>query len=809
MAQPNYKGGTLRVASAGDTAEALKATEQEESRKAALDQESPAVVGLTGYLAGVWERNRKHKEDDSTGVQAQMVKNLQARNNEYSPEKLAEITAAGMPDVYMGLTNVKCAHAEAWLADIFSSTDRSWGLKPTPVPDPAQDVFVAVEEFLNKKIMEYLQEGGEIEGPEDIIEAYESVIPLAEEMVALELQTRANAMEAKIHDQMLEGGWDSAFDDFLSDVVTLKAGILKGPVIRKHERIEWVRGEEGKVSREVRETLRPEFERVSPLDIYPSPTATDVNEGSLVEKVRFSRADLVDLKEASGYDADAIDRVLDEFPRAEKTLTSTSEEDIDDVQGTDTTQLSEFMETIEGLEFWCPVQGKTLIEYGVDKIPGISRGDLTVEPLGEYQVNAIMVDNVLIYVDLNDHPLGHRPYSKTGWRKIPGSFWYKGVPELMEDLQRIINAAIRSMCYNMAIASGPQIDVDVDRLVPGEDIEASFPGKVWQTLNRAGVNTPAVKFLKADSNANELFGVYENFARLADDYTGIPAYAYGSDRVAGAGRTSSGLSMLMSSAAKGVKRVILGIDHDIFKTLVRRQFDWNMQYGDDDSVKGDVEIVTTGAVGVMVKEQMSERRMNFLNITNNPVDERLIGSEGRANVLREAASSLELEDKKIVKTPEEIREMVDAEAKQSTAREEMEQQVQQAEMQLRLQGVELENETKKLKMRVEMAKLEFEQQKIALEAQKLGLKVQEAGVNAQKVAGELAVKQADTQIKAQEAATRTASAEAAASAKAAEVSAKVAKDGVEMFETLDKKDSNDVTLNQMEDEASAEAAQND
>ena len=222
---------------------------------------------------------------------------------------------------------------------------------------------------------------------------------------------------------------------------------------------------------------------------------------------------------------------------------------------------------VEGLEYWCPVQGKSLIEYGLNKVFGAEVGK--VEPLGEYEINAITLNDNIIFVALNDDLLKRRPYSKTGWRKVPGSFWFKGVPELMEDLQRIINAAIRSLCYNMAIASGPQVEVDTDRLVPGENLESVFPGKVWQTINRGNVASPAVKFTDVNSHASELFGVYENFARLADDYTGIPAYAYGSDRVAGAGRTSSGLSMLMTSAAKGIKRVILGIDKDIFKTIKR------------------------------------------------------------------------------------------------------------------------------------------------------------------------------------------------------------------------------------------------
>ena len=49
-------------------------------------------------------------------------------------------------------------------------------------------------------------------------------------------------------------------------------------------------------------------------------------------------------------------------------------------------------------------------------------------------------------------------------------------------------------------------------------------------------------------------GIYEKFATLADEYTGIPRYMTGDASVGGAGRTASGMSMLMSNAGKSIKR---------------------------------------------------------------------------------------------------------------------------------------------------------------------------------------------------------------------------------------------------------------
>jgi len=143
---------------------------------------------------------------------------------------------------------------------------------------------------------------------------------------------------------------------------------------------------------------------------------------------------------------------------------------------------------------------------------------------------------------------------------------------------------------------------------------------------------------------------------MADDYTGIPSYAHGNDNVRGAGRTMGGLSMLMSSAARGIKMVIGRIDREVLKPTIRRQFNWNMAYDPDESIKGDVQIMPRGALGNIIKEQISARRMEFLNVTNNPVDSQLMGLEFRRDVLKETAKSLDVAISKF-RTGEEWKEL--------------------------------------------------------------------------------------------------------------------------------------------------------
>jgi hypothetical protein len=261
----------------------------------------------------------------------------------------------------------------------------------------------------------------------------------------------------------------------------------------------------------------------------------------------------------------------------------------------------------------------------------------------EYDANVWVVGNYVIKAVLNYDPLGEKPYTKRSFIKCPGAFWGKGIPEIIEDLQGVCNAAARALVNNMGIASGPQVEVNLERIPANEDITALAPWKVWQVLNDpAGSSAPAVRFSQPDSRAAELVAVYEKFSKLADDHSGIPAYVYGDLNVQGAGRTSSGLSMLMGAAGKGIRQVVMHIDADVVKPIVLRQFVYNMRYDEDESIKGDVEVIAKGAINLAVKETVNVRRIEFLNATANPIDAEILGRDGRATILREVAKGLQM-----------------------------------------------------------------------------------------------------------------------------------------------------------------------
>jgi len=635
--------------------EQLDKREEAEKKRladATKKQGEDEIIGLVAHINAVWDRNSQYRQE--SGIDERLIQALRQRENVYDPEKLSAIQAHGGSEAFMGVTGLKCRAGEAWLLDILSSLhDKSWTLQPTPIPDLPPDIQQGIVETTLIEVQQYVQATGLTVTPEQIRDYAAKVRDEIDDNVMAEAKDRAKRMEKKIHDQQIEGKFKSSFDDFITNLVTFPSAFIKGPIIRKKPKLSYDI-QDGKTVVVVKDEITMEFETPSPFDMYPSRGAVDVNDGDLIELLNFSRKNLLDMKGSPHWDDETIDLVLSEYGEGGHQTSSPldSERSILEDKGSDLNKEN----LISGFDYWGSVMGRTLLKEGITE-------DLEgnpIEPLNEYQINAIQIGKYLVYRDFNLDPLGERPYSKESWDKKPGSYWGRGVPELMRDIQGACNASARAIINNEAVGSGPQVIYnDVNRLATGEVITEVYPFKIHQFTGGHNSQIKPIEFYMPETNAAELLTVFKHFANMADDYTGIPAYAHGNDNVGGAGRTASGLSMLMSNAARGMKMVIGRVDANVINDVIYRQFVWNMMYEPDESIKGDIEIHARGTLAQIIKEQMTTRRLEFLNVTNNDTDHRLMGDEGRRVVLAEASSSLDLPTP-AVKTKEEVEQMEQA-----------------------------------------------------------------------------------------------------------------------------------------------------
>jgi len=624
--------------------ELVKREKEMRDKELAARQSEPLILGLAAHLRGCWDAARQAKKP----IENIMLRALRQRNGEYEADKLAQIHAQGGSDIYMQITEVKCRAAESWLRDILLDTGTPpWDLQPTPIPDLSPQQTLELQELFAAEVVKQVEMSGQAPTPNEIAEMKEMFAQDYRFKLLQAADNRAKKMKLKISDQFAQGGWAESFNEFITDLVTHPCAFVKGPIVRRQRKLGYTVDETGKTSVEADEIIAPEFERVDPFRIYPEPGVTTLNDGYLFEHHPLSRTELADMIGVPGYDEDAIRKVL-EIGNGSSWIN----EDVELSKDEEERKFHTFnrpTETFDALEFWGKVSGKMLLEWGMDEedVPDEAR---------EYDANVWVVGNYVIKAVLNYDPLGEKPYAKTSFIKSPGAFWGKGIPEIIEDIQNVCNAAARALVNNMGISSGPQVEVNLERIPPNEDITQLHPWKIWQVTNDPfGSSSPAVRFTQPDDNANTLLGVYDKFSKLADDHSGIPSYVYGDLNVSGAGRTASGLSMLMGSAGKGIRQVVMHIDADIIKPIVHRQFVYNMRYDEDESIKGDVEITPKGAVNLAVKETVNMRRLEFLNATANEIDMDIVGKDGRAAILREVAKGLQMPVDDIIPSREKER----------------------------------------------------------------------------------------------------------------------------------------------------------
>lgn len=631
--------------------------DEEETRKrkeAESRQEQPLVKSLSAHLDRLWEDAKTARNE----TDRELLRALRQRGGEYEPDILSEIRKSGGSEIFIMLTSLKCRAGESWLRDVMTSTsDRPWEVKPTPIPELPPDMEqrltaeaqARLQQDLQQLAMVSMQTGQPMpQLPPDFMEKHvEEVKENVLSQIQEEAAERSLAMSSLIEDQLVEGGWDKEFSSFITDLVTFPAAIIKGPVIRKKKRGAWVNGEAG-WEMQLQDRFTIEFERVSPFDIFPSADAVEVDDGYLFHKHRMSISQLNGLIGVAGYDDEAIRQAIQEYGKGglREWLSHDYEKAAAEGRRWDSTNPSQ---TIDVLEFWGDVPGFMLREWGLtaEQVP---------DKAASYSCNVWKAGRWVIRAKLNPDPLGHRPYSKSSWEKIPGAFWGRGVPQLMRDAQQMCNASARHLANNLAIASGPQVVInDASRVLPGTDTTSIFPWKIWQfDHDKMGTaSQPPVSFYQPNANIDGLLQVFNHFSAQADEQTGIPKYLSG-ESGGGVGSNASALSMLMANAGKAIKAVVGNVDRDVIEPAITRLYWHNMQYSDDESIKGDLFVRATGAASLVVKEQQTIRRTEFLQATNNPTDMQIIGIPGRAKILKQVIAPLGMNPDDIIPKEDEL-----------------------------------------------------------------------------------------------------------------------------------------------------------
>ena len=637
--------GVLRVVPPGRYDAAIKA--QDEARVAAEEAaKSDDLSDLASFIVTQFEIMRNHRNTMQAGWSERLLAALRAFNGIYDPSKLAEIRKFGGSEVYARLIAMKCRGASSLLRDVYLAPDRPWGIAPPVDPEIPPEISQSIAQLVQIEVSSLAQAGGPPPDVNQIRDRTMQLMDAARDAAKKKASDQARIAEDKIDEILIAGNFYKALSEFITDLPLFPFACLKGPEVRIVPTVTW---QQGKAV--VAQQPKLFWTRVSPFDLWWTPGVADIEDAAVIERTRLTRADLNDLLDLPGYNSDAIRAVLDEYGSgglADVWDSTDSQRAV--MESRENPQLNR-SGMISCMLYSGNVQGRLLLQYGMteEQIP---------DELRDYFVQAWMIGRHIIKVQLSPSPRKRHSYFITSFEKVPGTPVGNGLPDILSDIQEVANASLRALVNNLSISSGPQVVVNDDRLSPDEDGEELYPWKRWhvQTDPMGNNASKPIDFFQPQSNSQELLTVYQNFNNLADELSAIPKYLSG-QASGGAGRTASGLAMLMGNASKILQTVAANIDRDVLEPLLQQLFDMLMLTDTSGFLTGEEQIRVLGVSVAVQRETQRSRQLEFLSITANPIDSQIIGPKGRATVLRSVAHDIGLPGAEIVPTEDQLEAM--------------------------------------------------------------------------------------------------------------------------------------------------------
>jgi len=286
------------------------------------------------------------------------------------------------------------------------------------------------------------------------------------------------------------------------------------------------------------------------------------------------------------------------------------------------------------------MSSRDLIDFGIE---------IDEDQVGlEVAVNIWMIGDIVIKAMLSPIEGVVFPYHFYYYDKDDTSIWGEGIPTVMRHPQKLFNAGVRAMLDNAAIAAGPIIEANVDLLDMDEDPRDVYPFRVYLREGQGMEATAeAIRVHYMQPYTNEYMALIQFFMSAADEVTAIPRYLYGeTNKIGGAGRTATGLSMLMGAANIALKDQIKNFDDGITVPFIKAMYFWNMDFSLKEYIKGDFNVVAKGSTSLIAREVQAESLSQFLNITNNEIDQMYLK---RDSALRAMVKIMDLDDFDLIK----------------------------------------------------------------------------------------------------------------------------------------------------------------
>lgn len=626
-----------------------------------------------GALAQQLRSEYDEAERARSMVNLRWLEDLRQYRGMYAPEVLSRLRKTRRAKVYYRMTTAKVNTMTARLMDLlFPQRTKNWSIEPTPdplLPDEVvmqdmQDEISAAAEQIMARTMKELQ-------AQNIVPdmwAVQNLMAEAFQQAFQQMDTaparvriakdRASAMERVIDDQLKEcnangqrrPSWQQNCRAVVKDACLYGMGVLKGPLV---ERVETrcyaprkdAAGNTVWQEETVSTDLRPYHEAVSVWDIFPDPGARVPSELRYIWQLHMmTDRDLLELGNFPGFNGQAIRKYVRENPDGDAQLSSW-ESQVRDLNEDNATGGAVILKNrYRVYERWGFLSGRELAAAGAD---------ISEDNYGEvYSSNVWMLGDVIIKAMVNPLEGIDIPYFFYPYQQDDTSFWPEGIACQLRAPQAGINAAVRAMQDNAGASSGPIYGINMAYLAPDEDPLEMQANRIF-LFDKPGVNLSQVFQAVTVPSAIEHNLTLANFWQQCADEVSTPRFNQGDGNVAGAGKTASGLSMLMGAANILLKDKVKDFDDCIVAPFIRSMFRWNMQWNPREDIKGDFEVVASGSQSLVAREVRAQQVPALINYMGIPSFAPYIRAE---KLLEVALEQTDLPVERILRSEDEAKQ---------------------------------------------------------------------------------------------------------------------------------------------------------
>lgn len=404
----------------------------------------------------------------------------------------------------------------------------------------------------------------------------------AKQSVEDKLRIAARGAQTWIDDKLQESGYNSELRSLVDSSARLGTGVMRGPipVVRRS-----MKTENGAMV--IAEEIAPESRSISVWNCFPSPDCGDnIHNGQyFIEHDKLTEKQVRELQGDPSYLADAIERVIEEGPKANAATTMAE-------NPSDSKDPSAKRFSVWYYHGFLSVDDVTAM--------GCDCGDIR----GGVAAVITIINDTPVKAHLAPLSKGRYPYDFMCWQKTAGSPWGIGIARQIRACQAILNATVRSMMENAALSSGPQVILGRGSIIPADGKWEITPRKVWLLKPDADIPdvTKAFNAVQIPSIQQELLETVNFVLKMAENVTGLPILLQGQQGPNGVPDTVGGMQILVANASSLLRRMARIFDDCITKPHVTAYYDWMMEFGEDDSIKGDFRIVPRGSSALVAKD---------------------------------------------------------------------------------------------------------------------------------------------------------------------------------------------------------------